>query len=42
MSRLLLQIIAGTLIVLTQAVSNLPTAECYLECDYEEVTYYTW
>jgi hypothetical protein len=41
MSRLLLQIIAGTLIVLIQAVSNLPTAELSSALDNKEVTYYT-
>jgi hypothetical protein len=41
MASLLLPVIAGTLVVTTLAVSDLPTAKCYLGCDYEEVTKYT-
>jgi hypothetical protein len=41
MAGLLLQLIAGTLLVTTLAVSSLPTDECYLGCNYDEVTHYT-
>jgi hypothetical protein len=41
MASLLLPVIAGTLVFTALAVSDLPTAECYHGCDYEEVTNYT-